>query len=92
MKSKIDPTLSSCSREPPTCGLILDAVEQFRQDPQSFQLTNFVQRYEAPDRESREAFVEELERAIRLETLFGEFRRGGKARPRTHRKRKRQAP
>lgn len=92
MHSRIDPIVSSCSMEPPTCGLILDAVEQFRQNAQSFQLMDFIQRYEAPDCESREAFAAELERAIRLEALFGEFQRGKAVRPGTHRKRKRQAP
>ncbi len=78
--------------EPPTCSLILDAVEQFRENPQSFQLMTFVQKYGASDRESREAFKEELEQAIRLEKLFGEFRKGKTVRSGTYGKRKRQAP
>jgi hypothetical protein len=92
MKSEIDLIASTCPVEPPTCGLILDAVEQFRRDPQSFRPEGFIQKYGAPDRESKEAFAEELERAIRLEALFKEFRRVKTVCAGTHQKRKRQAP
>jgi hypothetical protein len=89
MKSGIGFDVSSRFREPPTCGLILDAVEQFRQDPQSFQLMDIIRRYEAPDGESSEAFMAELERAIRLETLFTEFRKAKIVCPDTRRQRER---
>ncbi len=74
MKPETHPRVGSRLAEPPTCGPILDAIEQFRRDPRLFRLGDFVQRYEAPDHESREAFAEELSRAIRLEVLFQQFR------------------
>lgn len=92
MKPLIRLSASSCPEEPPACGLIIEAVEQYRQSPQSFRLDDFLARYEAPDYELGEAFAEELERAIRLEDLFAQFRNEKAAERGARPEEERQAP
>lgn len=80
------------SKEPPACRLIDKAVEQYRQNPESFQPQAFEERYDASDLESREAFAEELGRAIRLEALFAQSRSGKRAHLEEGQRKEEQAP
>jgi len=59
---------------PPACRIISDAIDEFKENPSQFKLEKFISRYHASNPESRDAFKDEIEKALRLEEVFSQFR------------------
>lgn len=60
--------------EPPACRIISDAIDEFRENRSEFKLDKFVSQYPASSPESKEAFIDEIKNALRLEVAFSQLR------------------
>lgn len=74
MKHRTDKKAATVSPEPPACRIISDAIDEFRENRSQFKLDKFVSQYPASSPESKEAFMDEIKNALRLEEVFSQFR------------------
>ena len=74
MKNRTDKKTVTVMPVPPACKIISDAIDEFKENPSQFKLEKFISRYPVSNPESREAFIDEIEKALRLEVVFSQFR------------------
>lgn len=74
MKHCTDKKAAKVLAVPPACRIISDAIDEFRENPSQFKLDKFISQYPASNPESKEAFIDEIEKALRLEVVFSQFR------------------
>lgn len=74
MKNRTDKKTATVMSVPPACRIISDAIDEFKENPSQFKLDKFISQYPASNPESKEAFIDEIEKALQLEVVFSQFR------------------